>query len=274
MRTFAGRRLRNTGITVAVLAGVVCWVDWREQALGNASFDTGYLLLGGLLFLAMYNLRKKLPVLPLGSSSTWLQWHLYVGLAAIVVCCLHLEWSWPGGVLNTVLATLFFLTAGSGIVGLIWTRTLPGKLARIGEEVIYERIVMLRGQIRDRAHQSLLDTARSAGDATLGEFYAERLHGYFEKPRGWPYYLRPSSALRRRLLAELTEAQRYFSDPERKAAEEIFALIRKRDDLDYHEAMQWRLKVWLIVHIGLTYPLVLLACLHGWLAHRFSGGLP
>jgi hypothetical protein len=51
-------------------------------------------------------------------------------------------------------------------------------------------------------------------------------------------------------------------------------LIRRRDDLDFHSALQWRLKVWLFVHIGLTYPLVALACFHGWLAQLFDGGGP
>jgi hypothetical protein len=44
--------------------------------------------------------------------------------------------------------------------------------------------------------------------------------------------------------------------------------------LDFQAAMQWRLKMWLFAHIGLTYPLLMLAVLHGWLAHLFDGGLP
>jgi hypothetical protein len=78
--------------------------------------------------------------------------------------------------------------------------------------------------------------------------------------------------LRKRLLAELTGATRYLSDDERKTAEELFALVRRRDDLDYHEALQWRLRAWLFVHIALTYPLLTAAALHAWLAHVFYGG--
>ena len=40
-------------------------------------------------------------------------------------------------------------------------------------------------------------------------------------------------------------------------------MVRRRDDLDFHSVMQWRLKVWLFVHIGLTYPLLAVASLHG-----------
>ena len=76
------------------------------------------------------------------------------------------------------------------------------------------------------------------------------------------------------MLAELTEVKRYLSEPERETCEQLFAFVRRRDDLDYHAAMQWRLKAWLFVHIGLTYPLLLVASMHGLLAHLFDGGAP
>ena len=117
-----------------------------------------------------------------------------------------------------------------------------------------------------------MTAVRTAGATTLGEFYDVRLHDYFSTRRGWGYRLWPTSALRKSLLAELTEATRYLSDAERRTAEDLFALVRRRDDLDYHEAIQWRLRVWLFVHIGLTYPLLAAAGLHAWLAHVFYGG--
>jgi hypothetical protein len=49
-------------------------------------------------------------------------------------------------------------------------------------------------------------------------------------------------------------------------------LLRRKDDLDFHEARQRLLKNWLFVHIGLTYGLVTLALLHGLLALAFRGG--
>jgi hypothetical protein len=52
----------------------------------------------------------------------------------------------------------------------------------------------------------------------------------------------------------------------------LFALVRRKDDLDFHEARQKLLKVWLFAHIGLTYALVLLALLHALMAHAFGGG--
>lgn len=273
MRSLASRRLQHGALTIAVLAGIAAWTVWQRLALNNPAFDTGYLLLAALLFLAAYNLRKKLAFLPGPSSAAWLQAHLYTGLATAVLFALHVGWKIPDGILESVLAALFVATFLSGLLGIWWTRTIPKKLARVREEVIFERIPILRRHLRERAQQLVLDTVHAAGATTLGEFYAARLADYFDKPPRWSYFLRPNNRTRRKLLAELTEVGRYLSEPEQQAAEQLFALVRSRDDLDYHAAMQWRLKAWLFVHIGLTYPLLLVAVLHGWLAHLFDGGV-
>ncbi len=274
MTSLASRRLRNAAWTLAGLAGVALWVDARSNALRHATFDTGYLLLATLLVLALYHLRKKLPAPPLGSSAAWLQVHLYVAFGSVGVFGMHIGWRLPGGVFETCLAVLYLAVVVSGLVGLYWTRTLPPKLARVGEEVVYERIAMLRQQLRDRAHAAMLEAARSAVADTLGQFYSQRLLPFFEKQRTLGYFLRPSSRLRKQLLAELTEAQRYFSEPEQEASEQLFALIRQRDDLDFQAALQWRLKAWLFLHIGLTYPLLATSMVHGLLAHLFDGAVP
>jgi hypothetical protein len=195
-----------------------------------------------------------------------------VGLGTAILFGLHVHWRMPDGIFETLLAGFYVATFASGLIGLYWTRTLPGKLARVSEEVIYERIPLLRSQLRDRAQQAVLESVGSAGATTLGDFYSERLHHFFEEPRSWRYRLRPDNRLRRRILEELTEVNRYLSDPERKTCEQLFALVRRRDDLDYHSALQWRLKVWLFLHIGLTYPLVAIASVHALLAHLFTGG--
>jgi len=273
MKSFASRRLRNAALTLAALLAVFWWTRVSATGLGRPDFITGYLLYAALVFLAAYNLHKKLPVLPWTTSAGWLQAHIYVGMATAVVLGLHVGWRIPSGPLDVTLALLFAATFASGVVGLYWTRTIPPKLARVSEEFIYERIPLLRSHVHQRAEQVVLETVRATGTSTLADFFAQRLQGYFEKPRGWGYFLRPSSRLRRVLLAELTETTRYLSEPELEASEKLFSLVRRRDDLDFHHAMQWRLKMWLFVHLGLTYPLLIMGGLHGLLAHLFGGAV-
>lgn len=272
MRFFTRRRTINAAVTLAFLAVAWWWTRQLESRLVSPSFFTGWLLLVALALLASFTLRKKLPAPPLGSSAAWLQGHIYTGLATAGLFLLHTPLRWPNGWLESALAGLYIATFASGVIGLYWTRILPRRLSRLGEEIVYERIAAVRGQLRDRAQLAVLSGVRTAGATTLGEFYNAQLQDFFSQHRGWRYRLLPSSRLRKSLLAELTEVTRYLSDDERKTAEELFALVRRRDDLDFHEALQWRLKAWLFVHIALTYPLVIAAVLHAWLAYLFYGG--
>jgi hypothetical protein len=274
MSFFTRRRIVNSLATLAALAGVAWWMQRLNDRLQASSFFTGWLLLAVLVFLAAFQLRKKLPAPPLGSAAAWMQLHIYVGLGGAGLFALHAGVQWPAGVLESTLAALYGATFTSGLIGLYWTRTLPRRLSRVGDEVIYERIAMRRGALRERAQAVALQTVRTAGATTLGEFYRDRLNDYFSRRRGWGYRLWPTSTLRKAILAELTDATRYLSDAERKSAEELFALVRSRDDLDYHEALQWRLRAWLFVHIALTYPLLAAAALHARAAHLFYGGAP
>jgi hypothetical protein len=274
MRYFVRRRLIGAGVALAALGGVWLWAERLRVRLEPPSFFTGWLLLGSLAFLSLFQVRKKLPAPPLGTAAGWMQVHIYTGLATAGLYLVHTPRFWPNGALEITLAALYWTTFTSGVIGLYWTRTLPRRLSRLGHEFIYERIAAERGRLREQAHAAVLTGVRSGGETTLGELYNARLHDFFSTHRGWLYRFYPNSKLRKLLLAELTDATRYLSDNERKMAEKLFALVRERDDLDYSEALQWRLKAWLFVHIALTYPLLLAAGLHAWTAHLFYGGAP
>jgi hypothetical protein len=273
MGYFTRRRIRNFGLTAMAVAVVWLWTRAEERGLSSSAFSTGYLLLSAVLFLAIYNVRKKLPFVPLGNSATWLQWHLYVGIGSMGLFALHAGIRWPNGVLNSTLAAMYVTTAASGLLGLYLTRTIPRQLARVGEEVIYERIPTLCLQVRTQAGEAVLASVSASGATTLADFYIARLFDFFHRPRGPRYFIRPTTARRRSLMHELTALRRYLSDHEQAACERLFALLRRKDDLDFHEARQRLLKTWMFVHIGLTYGLVVLALLHGLLALAFRGGV-
>jgi hypothetical protein len=272
MTTFTRRRIRNASLLLLVLAGIWWWVRAQETSLGSASFSTGYLLLGAVFFLAAYNLRKKLPSLPLGSSTSWLQWHVYVGIGTVAVFAMHAGLSWPTGILDSVLAAMYLLTVTSGLIGLYLTRVIPAQLARVGEEVVYERIPSIQRNVRRQVREAVLESISASGATTLADFYASRLYDFFGRPRGIAYLLRPTSARRRALMREMHDLRRYLAEAELAACERLFSLLRRKDDLDFHEARQKLLKLWLFAHIGLTYGLLCLAVLHALLAHAFHGG--
>jgi hypothetical protein len=273
MGYFTRRRVRNFGLTAMAVAAVWLWSRALERHLHASAFTTGYLLLSAVLLLALYNVRKKLPFLPLGSSAAWLQWHLYIGIGSVGVFMLHAGIRWPTGLFNSELAVVYVATITSGVVGLYLTRTIPRQLSRVGQEVIYERIPALHLAVRQRASETVLESVAASGATTLADFYIARLYDFFHRSRGARYFFRPTTALRRSLMHELQANRRYLSDQEQAACERLFTLVRRKDDLDFHQARQKLLKTWLFVHVGLTYALVALALLHGMLALAFRGGV-
>ncbi len=266
------RRVRNTGLVLMLLGIVWLVVRAQERQLDSSSFTTGYIMLAAMVFLALYNVRKKLPFLPLGSSATWLQWHIYVGLASAGILALHAGISWPRGVLDLSLAGVYLLTFGSGLFGLYLSRTIPRQLSRVGEEVVFERIPSFQRQVRQQAGQVVLEAVAASGATTLADFYTARMYAFFHRGRGLGYRLRPTTVARRTLMREMQDLGRYLSDREQAACERLFALVRRKDDLDFHEARQRILKVWLFGHIALTYVLLALATVHALAAHVFAGG--
>ena len=74
-------------------------------------------------------------------------------------------------------------------------------------------------------------------------------------------------------MRELKGLDRYLEKDQRSVNQQLTKFVHQKDDLDYHYAIQGRLKLWLFVHIGLTYGLLAAAVMHGIMAHAFGGGL-
>lgn len=269
---FVRRRLKFGLIALTMVALFALLVFALNQTLNHGSHFSGYVMLAALFFLALFNLRKKLPFLPmLGSARMWMQLHVYVGLSTFVMFGMHIQWRIPNGQFESVLATLYLFVALSGVYGLYITRILPKRLTNLPEEIIYERIPWLRQQLALQARELVLSVAGTSD--VLARFYANRLAAFFERPRSLAYQIRPSSRHCRQLVAEISDLDRYLGDDHRQVGKQLATIVRQKDDLDYHRAVQGRLKIWLFVHIATTYSLLLFAVLHGIMAHAFAGGL-
>ncbi len=262
------------GVTLTIIAVLAFWFfeTLQRESLQHTAWTTGYSLFGCLLFLAAFNLRKKLPFLSAsGTSAMWMQLHIYVAFFSIAVFLMHIGLAVPNGVFEQALALLYVTVAGSGVYGLYMTRTIPGKLTATGFEVIFEQIPEKRRQLVACARNLILETARSTD--VIAKFYLHRVAQFMERPRSLAYNFSPSLRTSKTLIEEMRQLDRYLSATQRESSRQLTTLVRKKEDLDYHWALQGRLKLWLFVHIGLTYGLVLVSVLHGVIAHAFGGGL-
>lgn len=270
---FASRRKKYALVTIVFVAILAAVVSLLQSRLLNSSFFTGYVFIGCLLFLTALGMRKRLSFIPkIGSASFWMQLHIYIGLTTFVIFGLHVKWRIPDGGLELLLTALYFFVALSGVYGLYITRILPKRLTAINEEIIFERIPAFRLKLAQQARAIVLEACESS--EVLAKFYANRLIYFFERPRSLAYNVSPSGGRKRQLVGEIEGLDRFLGEDQRVASRKLAALVRQKDDLDFHRAIQGRLKIWLFAHIGVTYSLLVVAIVHGVMAHAFSGAMP
>ncbi len=271
--TFAARRWFAIALTAVIaVAGSAVLVS-RSLSLRDTAWESGWVLLAVMLFLASYNLRKKLTYPPLLTSSTWLQLHVYVGVLSVVLFLSHIGLRMPNGLFEGALAAVYVCVAASGLVGLALSRLIPGRLTVRGEEVLFERIAVYRRQLRERAEAVIVESEQESGTTTLTEFYARRLADFFYGPRhAWRHVVQSTRPLTD-LMHELRSLERYLNDRERETLRELTELVEAKDSLDYHRTMQGMLKGWLFVHIPLTCVLLVLTAAHVVIIHAFVGAM-
>lgn len=234
------------------------------------TYVSGWGLMSLMVLLTAYNMRKKIPFIPAISSEVWLQVHVYTGLIAALIFGMHIHFHMPTGRFENLLAALFVLVTLSGFVGLWITRTFPKRLTARGGEVIFEQIPFERRRIHERARTLALDSVNKSKSATIADFYATRLDAFFARPQNIWSHILDSEVIFNRMLFPVQDLNRFLNEEERMVMAEITRLLEAKNRLDYHYSLQLTLKVWLFVHIPLTYGLMVCSGLHIALVYAFS----
>ena len=116
-----------TLLAVAFVAFRYC-IHETDQSLGDPARTSGWFLLGSFVLLCVYGVRKKLPFLPLGKTSTWLMLHLTTGVLGGYFFLEHTEFRFPTGIFDTLLWIGYFVILLSGFTGWVLLRTIPQPL--------------------------------------------------------------------------------------------------------------------------------------------------
>lgn len=258
---------------LALLASAVFLVHaYYTPVLPYLVYIYGWALFFLIVLLSLYNGRKKLPFLPLGNSEGWLQFHIYAGLLTILLFALHISFKVPTGWFEIILAVLYLLVTISGIFGLFFSRMIPKRLTTRGSEVIYERIPTIRRSLQEQAELLALKSVPTSQSTTIAEFYLRHLKSFFDRSQNfWAHQFEVRSPVNS-LLNKISDLNRFLNEEERTTANKLAELVRQKDGLDYHRALQITLKTWLFVHIPLTYSLLIFSVIHVVIVFAFSGG--
>lgn len=273
MTPFARQRLLGFAMFIAVSVAIIYWHAQWNGHVPRLAYLTGWALFAVIIALTVFNARKKFPFLPLFSSETWLQSHIYAGLITGVLFLVHISYRWPTGWFEGALAWLYALVMLSGFYGLFLSRTIPKRLTTRGGEVLFERIPAIRRALAERTEALALKSVADAKSTTIADFYARELKDFFDGPRNLALHFFEVRSPLQQLLNKISDLNRYLSPIERVTLGEIAELVRQKDGLDYHYSLQRALKVWLFGHIPLTYALLLWTLAHIVIVFAFSGGV-
>jgi hypothetical protein len=258
--------------TIAVGGLLIAYVKYAPLYPRQA-YLTGWLLFAAMLFLTFFNLRKKVPFLRIGTTSFWLQLHLYVGLFSGALFLVHIGWLWPTGIFYQLLAWCYLIVFITGLLGLWISRSFPRKLRIAGYETPFERIPHVRANLREQAETLVLTGVDGQTSPIIAKLYSEKLGLFFTKPCNRWAHLRQSRAPQTAHIALFDEVQRYTKKGEAEMLGSLRELVARKHMLDYQYSLQSSLRLWLFAHIPLSYSLMIFSVLHIILVHAFSGAV-
>lgn len=267
MRLFTARRLTFTLAIVVLFALAAVQARIIDLKTHDPAVISGYYLIGLIVLLGAFNLRKKLAMVPLGSAATWLRLHVAGGVLALVLFWLHTGTIWPSGLYEQLLALAFYLVSLSGIVGFILQRIYPRRLTETGVEVIYERIPAEIAAIRDRAEAIVLACTDETGSDTVARHYLETFHWFFRRPRNFLSHAFGGQRGRHWIRTQLANLERYLNEGEQAHLDKLGKLAYDKNRVDLHYAAQSVMKRWLLIHLPLSVLMLALAVWHFALVH-------
>ena len=235
---------------------------------------SGWFLFILMIFLACYNFRKKIEFIAFIPSRVWLNVHIYIGMIAVVIFCIHTRYSLPRGVFEWGLFIVYLSVTVTGIYGWVLSRVVPKVMTAIGGEVLYEMIPMIRNKLQEEAHELMLSSVKEGNSTVISTFYREQLFHflYRKRVRLLDIFFQEKSRSKY-LLYCFSDLERYMNKEEKRIAENLKEVIVHKCILDKQQFFQRVLRYWFFVHIPLTYSLLLFMILHLVLVLAFSGGV-
>lgn len=254
-------------------------------------FGTVALLI--FLFASALGVRKKRRLWRIGHVQLWLKAHVWLTLFTIPLICFHGGFR-TGGPMTTTLVVIYALVMGSGFFGLAMQQILPTLMTEsLPREVVYEQIPHIRGMIRDAA-LSLRKELRTAAKATAPAPAKKGTATTEVEPTAAP----PQDDASEQALADFLDQEclpylfaergdrRQLGD--QKVSDDVFRLLKlsvsekfrpKADDIqqwcddrrqmDYQMRLHHWLHGWLLIHVPLSFTLLVLTVWHAWIAMTY-----
>jgi hypothetical protein len=256
-------------MALLVITGTFWLVRRKSLMLEDPSVISGYVALGVMILLMLFNWRKKLSMLPIISARVWLVFHVLFGLLLLGLFWLHTGSVWPTGLYEQIIVALFYLVSVSGIIGYVLSTSIPSRLRHIGNEVIYERIPTEIYNLRESVKDEISLAVKNSGNETLAREYEESLAWFFARPRFFLSHLASTGKPNAWRLRKEQSLKPFLTSDEEIHFARVIELIGYKNQIDAHYANQSLLKSWLFLHLPLAAILLLFVGWHVLLVHLY-----
>ncbi|MFY9562065.1 MAG: hypothetical protein WAQ52_17670 [Terriglobales bacterium] len=290
------------GLAVATAVYVPYSLHSPQGARGGSAVGLTYGIAGFLfmLFAGLLGARKKFPVWRVGRAQSWMRGHLWLGFLSFPLILFHGGFHF-GGPLTRVLMWLFVFVFVSGILGAALQHFMPRfQTAQLPMETIYEQIDRVRGQLAEEAGKLVEETCSAlegevsrASERQRAMSASAGTQGGLTVASGLQANQRVSTQLRQFLddeirpyldragahalsLSKAPQAQPMFQQfrvllpPELHSnLDDLENICEEKRQLDKQSRLHKILHGWLLVHIPLSYALLLLGAVHAVVAVKF-----
>jgi len=289
------------GVTlVLTVAGAGAYVPYHLLSLHGPSGGSwpgiafGVIAFGLMIFVGLLGLRRCFPALRVGRPEHWMRGHLWLGILIVPFAFFHAGFKF-GGTLTLVLMTLLILVTLSGILGVILQQILPRVMtSRVPMETIYGQIDHVLVQLLSEADQlvatvvgPVLPTGTPApamagaggpeapgtvakrgtrieGSLPMRDFYLNQVRPFLEART-----CTGPLANAQRASAAFAPVKTLVPPAAHEALKDLEVICEERRQLAVQERLHRWLHGWLLVHVPLSYALLLLSAVHAVMSLRY-----
>lgn len=236
--------------------------SWPGLAWGLSAFAL-------MVFAGLLGLRRKFPNARIGRPEAWLRAHLWLGLLAVPWSFFHAGFRF-GGALTLVLMILLILVTLSGIFGVILQQILPRVMTgRVTMETVFEQVGHVMEQLLAEADAFMIPLVGplveavvsgptpAEGGAPLREFYLKQVRPFLSgaAPKG-------ALADARRSAVAFAGVRPLVPPKLQETLRDLEIVCEERRQLLTQKKLHAWLHGWLLIHVPLSYALLLLGVAH------------
>ena len=294
------------GSLIGLVIGTVVYVVYSRTSLNGATGGSAMGLTYGsigsafMLFAGALGARKKVPIWRLGRTQSWMRGHLWLGTLSFPIILFHAGFHFGIG-LTRVIMWMFVVVFVSGIFGAVLQHYMPRfTTERIPMETIYEQIGRVRLQLVDEAEQLVEEAcatltgglsratdeqrAAAAGAGTMGgltvasglqvdeeagshlqQFLRHQMRPFLE--RGGSRHMALGDHARSHAIFQQLRA--LLPPGLHQIVDDLENICEEKRELDQQARYHRVLHGWLLVHIPVSYALLLLGAVHAVVALRY-----